>query len=593
MEYLNKEKTYGEFIKELRLRSQMSQKELGRKLSLSFQAISRYENNKINIDIFQVGKLCQIFNVDVSSFLKKEDKCTNNLALNHNFDYLKFINSLSYYREKELISLKSLGNKIGISPTKLSKIENNETLIKIDEFIKLADYFKVDYSLFYFGLNSFDEEKGEGNKENIVEAKKKNDSKFISLIKKHPIYITLASLFTISLITLGTLLPLGLSKPNENIDSYFEYIENRNGSLEITGIDKEKIIDLEELTIPSKINEKEVSTISSYAFNFLPNLKRIIVEEGINIISSFAFTNLPLLEEIVLPSSLIQYQSFGLSNTPNLKTINLSEYNNNLKVYEGDLYTYDLSTLLKVVNYDKSSIYHIKEGVNIIYTGAFDSLNNINEIIFSSSVRKVNCNAFVYLDNLTKVELNEGLNELSFASFLECNNYLFNSITLPSSLAKLEGNPFLHMPNLNNISINSSNPNFKINEEENMLTSIDNKTLYYIFNLDSSKINDNKYILPTFIETLTKGSIDVLDDNINELVIPSNISYVDSFSIQNISSLDYIYIEEGSSNFKKNAITNMDKDTVVALEESSLPSSFDESFYEGKVIYGADIPSFS
>ena len=99
--------------------------------------------------------------------------------------------------------------------------------------------------------------------------------------------------------------------------------------------------------------------------------------------------------------------------------------------------------------------------------------------------------------------------------------------------------------------------------------------------------------MPTFIETLTKGSINVLDDNINELVIPSNISYVDSFSIQNISSLDYIYIEEGSSNFKKNAITNMDKDTVVALEESSLPSSFDESFYEGKVIYGVDIPSFS
>lgn len=588
----NKESlTYGEFIKELRAKNKLSQKDLASKLSLSFQTISKYENNQLKIDINLIGKLCKIFNVDVTSFLNKEDKLENNFATNHEFNYSKFLLTLSYYKEKYMISWKDLAFKTNIPISRISKIENNEALIRIDEFIKLADFFNVDYTYFYFSINPNEVNiSNEGilttnnkNLENNEEDNKKKNLNILTLIKKHPIYTSLISLVIIFTILLSSILPLTLNKPLIS----FSYITNEDNTITITGISSFNFNKIEELTIPSKIDNKDVYMIDSYAIKSLNNLKRVNIEEDIKIIKSFAFYNLKSLIEINLPSSLINYQTFAFNITPNLERINLDKDNIYYKVIDNDLYSYDLKVLFKVSNKENINHYNIKEGVEEIYTGAFDSLSNLEEISFSSSVKSVGSNAFIYLSNLKDISFNEGLKSLSFASFLNCNNKEFTSISLPLSLSSLDGNPFLLMPNIKSISVNKDNKYFKVNDNS-YLTSLDNITLYSLFNECTSL---KRLVLPSNINTLTKGSIDSLDSSIKELVIPSTISNADKYSIEHSSYLDYIYIEKGASNFKEDSIINMDKDLIVGLEDSSLPSSFDPNFYKGKIEFNVNIPS--
>ena len=594
MESSKQELTYGEFIKELRIKNKLSQKDLASLLSLSFQTISKYETNKLNIDISLVSKLCRIFKIDVTSFFNKEGKEENDYALNHDFNYSTFLLTLSFYKEKSMISWKDLAIKVNIPSSRLSKIENNETLIRIDEFIKLANYFNVDYGSFYFGLDLKEYSKKlkevlKNNSSNTnVNNLNNNTNIFIKTkdsIKRHPIFTSIISFLTLIIITISIVLPIEINKPIVN----FNYFINDEDKLVLSSIDyssSRNLSNLKELTIPSKIGDKDVYMISSYAISSLPNLKKINISEGTELISSNAFNDLSSLEEINLPSSLSSYYSFAFEGVPNLKTINLDEDNKYFKVINNDLYSYDETILYKVSSHEEVTTYEIKEGVKEIYSGAFSYLQSLKEVIFPSSIEIVDSNAFTNLSALEKVSFNEGLKSLSFASFLDCNNPNFNSIILPSSLSLLDGNPFLHMPNLTNISISKNNTSFKIKDNK-YLTNYDEKILYSLFDESSSS---KRLTLPSYINKLTKGSINSLDKTIKELVIPSSVSYCESFSIQNSISLDYIYIEEGCSNFEQESITNMDNDMIVGLEEKSLPSTFDKDFYEGNVIFGITIP---
>lgn len=69
---------YGQKIAELRKNKKLTQAELGTKLNLTAQAVSKWENNLSEPDIDSIRKMCEIFEVSVDEFLglnesKKDD----------------------------------------------------------------------------------------------------------------------------------------------------------------------------------------------------------------------------------------------------------------------------------------------------------------------------------------------------------------------------------------------------------------------------------------------------------------------------------------------------------------------------------------
>ena len=75
------------------------------------------------------------------------------------------------------------------------------------------------------------------------------------------------------------------------------------------------------MTVPSKINGYQVSTIEDYAFINNTTLKEVTIEEGITAIGMSAFSGCKNLAEVKLNKELQQIDSYAFSGCTALKEI--------------------------------------------------------------------------------------------------------------------------------------------------------------------------------------------------------------------------------------------------------------------------------
>ena len=70
----------GQRITELRKKRNLTQSELGEKLNVTSQAVSKWENNLSEPDLETTKKLCEILEVSMSELLGLDDKSTTSDA---------------------------------------------------------------------------------------------------------------------------------------------------------------------------------------------------------------------------------------------------------------------------------------------------------------------------------------------------------------------------------------------------------------------------------------------------------------------------------------------------------------------------------
>ncbi len=74
----------GKFIKEIRMKNNLTQKEFADKLGVTFQAVSKWENGKNIPDISLLKEISRLFNVDIDEILEGQTKSRN---INKNLYY--------------------------------------------------------------------------------------------------------------------------------------------------------------------------------------------------------------------------------------------------------------------------------------------------------------------------------------------------------------------------------------------------------------------------------------------------------------------------------------------------------------------------
>ena len=81
----------GKFIKKLRKDNNLTQDELAKKLGVTYQAVSKWENGKSIPDIAILKTVSELFNVNIDELL--EGSVKNKKKLNKKLDYklLKFL----------------------------------------------------------------------------------------------------------------------------------------------------------------------------------------------------------------------------------------------------------------------------------------------------------------------------------------------------------------------------------------------------------------------------------------------------------------------------------------------------------------------
>lgn len=145
--------TYGALIRERRTLLNLKQADLARFLNINKQVISRYENDQADIDCETLNELLKILKIDIKSFIYKDVNAPIKENFN-NFNGYLFAKSITYYRRKDYLSLSEVSKITDINRNRLTRIENYESNVDLFTFIKLADFFNVDYEDFFYSKHS-------------------------------------------------------------------------------------------------------------------------------------------------------------------------------------------------------------------------------------------------------------------------------------------------------------------------------------------------------------------------------------------------------------------------------------------------------
>ncbi len=206
----------------------------------------------------------------------------------------------------------------------------------------------------------------------------------------------------------------------ENIEEViFEKDDNTSPlEFEVISDNSAKVIegdykDLETIEIPEKVKiegkEYTVTSIGSYAFWDLKNLKNVTIPESVTNIESGAFFGCGF-SSITIPESVQNISSGAFAGCYNFEP-GLLIYANGTKCY-GWLGPEELCT--EVV---------IPDGVKEIGDQAFyKSFYGLTSITFPEGLESIGEMAFADCDALTTAELPSSLTSLGYGAFMYCNN---------------------------------------------------------------------------------------------------------------------------------------------------------------------------
>ena len=231
--------------------------------------------------------------------------------------------------------------------------------------------------------------------------------------------------------------------------------------------------------IKKVILEDGVPNISQYAFDCCSSLTDVVIPNSVLSIDEYAFSSCSSLTSINLPASVKKFSPLAFTGCTNLTAINFASDNPEYKTINGNVYSKDGSTFVRLPQ-GKSSL-EIADGVTEIGEYACYDCWNLKTISLPSSVGYIGYAAFQNCYGMTDFEIPgvgvidsyafagcEGLKELSIPdNVIQINDYAFDScenlttVTLGKGLQYLSATAFPSCDKLNNFYVSKENPYFK------------------------------------------------------------------------------------------------------------------------------------
>ena len=194
------------------------------------------------------------------------------------------------------------------------------------------------------------------------------------------------------------------------------------------------------IKIPSNINETPVTRIYEKAFYGSATLESIEISNGVTEIGNGAFEGCTTLKSIKLPGSL---NKIGASAFVGCSALEYNEYDN--ACYLGND---DNPYLAFVMPKDSGTIAvcKINENTSVIVGGAFKNCTALTEVQIPNGVKVIGASTFENCSALTSVVLPSGVTTIESNAFRSCP--ALESVIIPGSVEKVEGDAFYSCLNL-------------------------------------------------------------------------------------------------------------------------------------------------
>ena len=292
---------------------------------------------------------------------------------------------------------------------------------------------------------------------------------------------------------------------------------NSSGSIEYLGDEKSVVV-------PMCIGQKEIDTISGYAFAG-KSLEEIKIPETIISVGEYAFYKCSSLESITIPDSVRFWTPNIFKDCTALKEVKLS---NSLKEIESN--TFANCTSLQNIT--------IPNSVERIYYRAFYGCSSLKSIVIPNSVTRMDSQVFYNCSSLESVTIPSSVTYLDAATFYNCSS--LKSITIPDTVTNIETlSLFYGCSSLTNVTLPSST------------TTISKDTFHDCTSLTEITIPDNV----TGINSNAFWGCSLLTD----ITIPESVTKIGSMAFYNCTSLQNITIPNSVTTIEHSVFSGCEK----------------------------------
>ena len=284
------------------------------------------------------------------------------------------------------------------------------------------------------------------------------------------------------------------------------------------------------IVIPSKYNNKSVTSIGSEAFDGCSRLTSITIPDSVTSIGRYAFRGCSSLTSITIPDSVKSIGSSAFSYCSSLTSITIPD---SVTSIGEEAFSY-CSSLTSII---------IPDSVTSIGRYAFRGCSSLTSITIPDSVKSIGSSAFSYCSSLTSIyfvgDINKWVEIAGLVYLMSSDKTLYINGSLPTEIelttaTKINSYAFYGCSSLTSVTIGKS------------VTSIGEEAFSYCSSLTSITIG----------KSVTSIGDDAFDgcSSLTSIIIPDSVTSIGRYAFRGCSSLTSITIPDsvksiGSSAF--------------------------------------------
>ena len=345
----------------------------------------------------------------------------------------------------------------------------------------------------------------------------------------------------------------------------YEYSVLDDGTVEITGYNGSA----EKVDIPSKIENKSVTSIGESAFRDFTSLTSITIPNGVTSIGKYAFNGCSSLTSITIPNGVTSIGRSAFEDCTNLKSITIP---NSVAEICGSAFE-DCSSLTNIT---------IPNSVTSIGGWAFNGCTSLTSVTIPNSVTKIGSCAFegctslktvtipngvTYIDyctfsgcaSLTSITIPDSVTSIGYSAFIDCTS--LTSVTIPDSVTSIDSSAFGGCSSLTAIDVEVGNNNY---------TSVNgvlfNKGKTELICYPSGK-TDKSYNIPNGVTSIGYSAF-IVCTSLTSVTIPDSVTSIGYYAFYGCTSLTSITIPNSVTSIGKYAFYDCSSLTSVTIPDS-------------------------
>ena len=222
-----------------------------------------------------------------------------------------------------------------------------------------------------------------------------------------------------------------------------------------------------EVTVPEKIEEKDVTAISLYAFKDCNKITSIILPDSIITIGKEAFASCDELKSVKIGKAVESIGKDAFTDCKALEKIEIAADNTAYSSDEnGVLYNKDKTELLVYPKANPAVTFTLSDEVTVISDNAFENSKKVKTIILGDKVTTIGKCAFIGSESLETIVLGKNVRTIGEDAFEDCEKLTGFSVNAANTVLCSDENGVLYSKDMSQLikyPMGSTNTSYTVN----------------------------------------------------------------------------------------------------------------------------------